>query len=115
MNADAAIDNLAELLFAAGLHDLQLEHVFLGVSLDKAEILRNLLVENQAAGSRIDQTGNGLAVDLLAHAYLNRCVNLNHALIIRHQRLVGIAENLARAALGIAVDGEVVGTENHIL
>ena len=115
MDADALIDDLAQLLLAAGLHNLQLEHILLGLSLDKAQILRNLLVEDQAARRCIDQTGDDLTVDLLGHADLNRCMDADNTLVVCHQCLIDIAEYLAGARLGLAVDGQVVRTEDHIL
>ena len=115
MLANALVNNLAQLLLAAGLHDFQLEHIFLGMSLDEAQILRDLLVEDQAACGRIDDAGNGLAVYDNASAHLNRCMNADDALIVCHQSLVLVAEYLAGTLFGVAVDGQIVRTKYHIL
>ena len=115
MDADALVNDLAQLLLAAGLHDFQLEHILLGISFNEAQILRNLLVEDQAACGCIHQTGNGLTIDHHASAHLNRCMNADDAFIICHEGFILIAEYLASTLLGVAVNGQIIGTEDHIL
>ena len=115
VNADALVDDLAELLLATGEHDLEIELLGRVRAVYEAEVLRNALVEDQAARSSVYDRRLHLAIDLLGQTDLDRRVDADNALVVSHQSLVDVAEYLAGARLGVAVDSQIVGAEDHIL
>ena len=114
MHADAAVNDLAELLLAAGEHDLEIEQMLV-VTLDKAQVLRDTGVEDQAADGRIHDAGNGLATDGCGHADLDGRMDADDAVIISQHGLIRRGEDLAGARLVVLVDGQIVRTQDHIL
>ena len=115
VDLDAAIDDLAELLLAHQEIDLIFEGVFRIGAVDKAEILRDRIVEDNASDGGIHQTGNGSAVHLDAAAHLDLGVQADHLRVVGHEGLVRVAEDLAFARLAVLVERQVVGTEHHVL
>ena len=106
-------------LFESGLaHEevhLKLEFVFGNRSVNKAQILRDRIVEDDLADGGFHQRGLHHAVDLHFAAHLDFGVQLDNTGLICHHDLVHVAEHLALAALTGLVEGEVVGAEDHIL
>lgn len=114
MLLDAAVDDFAELFLIDAEADLVIERV-LGIgTIHKAEILRDGLVEDDAADGRFDGLVLFHAVDGLGHADLDGAVERDGARLIRHERFLGGAERHA-GALFLAHIGEVVGAEDHVL
>ena len=81
-------------------------------SVNKAQILRNRLIEDYKA----DRTPNKTAMTLIvSHAHSDRRVQTDNAVVISHYRLVFIPEYLV-CALFVGLDkSEVVRAEYHIL
>ena len=115
VNTDALVDDLSEFLLAAGEHDFEVELLGRVRTVYETEILRNALVEDQAARGRVYDSGLGLAAHLLGQTNLDRRMDADNALVISHKSLIDVAEYLAGARLGVAVDGQIVGAEDHIL
>ena len=61
---DAAVNNAAELLFAAGEHDFKVDQM-LPIAFNKAQVLRDAFVEDQPPGGRVDNAGNLLAIRVM--------------------------------------------------
>ena len=99
-------------LFESGLaHEevhLKLEFVFGNRSVNKAQILRDRIVEDDLADGGFHQRRLHHAVDLHFAAYLDFGVQLDNTGLICHHNLVHVAEHLALAALTGLVEGEVV-------
>ena len=115
VNLYAPVDNFAELLFIDEEIDLKLEVVLRVISVNKAEILRDRPVEDNASHGGGDYLSDGLAVYLLGHADFDSRMETDSAVLISHGGLIDISEHLALAGLAGLFKGEVVGAENHIL
>ena len=99
VDADTIVDDLAELLLADDKVDLQREHLVGGLTLLEAEVLRNGVVDDQAAHSRVDDAVLLLAVDLEFLPDLDWVVHIDQPLGVGHHGLVlGVVhlEDLAR-------------------
>ena len=108
MNLDASVDNFAELLFIDEEIDLKLEVVLRIASVNKAEILRDRSVEDNASHGGGDEFSDGLAVNLLSHADLNSRMESDGAVVVSHGSLIDISEHLALARLAGLFKGEVI-------
>ena len=115
MCLDGTVDDLSELLFRSREIDFKLQEIFGLASVDKAEILRNRLVEDQPSERRVDDAGMGNPVDHSCDTHLDRRMNAEQTVGIGHHRLVEIAEHASLSRLAVAVDCEIVGAEHHIL
>ena len=80
-----------------------------------AQILGNRIVEDDAAGGGIHQTGALHAVNGHGAAHLDGCVQSDDVLGVSHQNLVLITEYLACALVVLADGGQVVAAQDHIL
>ena len=88
----------------------------LGIStVDITQILRNRIIEDDAADGGFHQTGALHAVNGHGAAHLDGCVQGNDVLCISHQGFVLIAEHLACALVIFTNGGQVVAAQDHIL
>ena len=88
----------------------------LGIStVDIAQILRNRVIEDDAADGGFHQTGALHAVNGHGAAHLDGCVQGDDVLCISHQSLILIAEHLACALIVFTNGGQVVAAQDHIL
>ena len=115
MRAIAAVDDLAQLLLADDLIDLELEHIVDRFALLPAHILRNRLVEDHAADRGIDDARMLHAVDFLGHADVARRLQCELAGAVSHQRLVHVGKVFARADKTLVNHGQVIAAQNHVL
>ena len=114
MLLDAAVDDVAELFLVHAETDLIIERV-LGIgAVHKTEILRDGLIEDDAADGRLHRLVFLYSVDRLGHADLDGAVERNDACLVRHECFLGGAERHARPLLLTHI-GEVIGTKDHIL
>ena len=111
----AAGDDLGQGLFGHAEADLVLQPV-LGIgTIHIAQVLGNGIVEDDAAGGGIHQTGALHAVNGHGAAHLDGRVQGDDVLGVSHQNLVLITEHLACALVVLADGGQVVAAQNHIL
>ena len=89
MLLDAAVDDFAELFLIDAEADLVIERMLRIGTIHKAEILRDGLVEDDAADGRFDGLVLFHAVDGLGHADLDGAVERDGARLIRHERFLG--------------------------
>ena len=82
MDADAAVDDLAQQFFADGIRHLQVEHVVLCLTLLEAEVLGDRLVENELANCRVDDAGLFNAIDHPLHADLDGRMDADDMVLI---------------------------------
>ena len=115
MDLDAPVDDLAQLLFLNQEVDLQLQHGFRGGAIHIAQVLRNGIVEDNAAHGGVDDAGIRLTIYFHGAAHLDGSVQPHHAFLIGHKGLVKVAENLALALFAGFFQGQVVRTEHHVL
>ena len=115
VNLDASIDNFAEFLFIDEEIDLKLEVVLRIASVNKAEILRDRSVEDNASHGGGDELSDGFAVYLLGHADFDSRMESDGAVVVSHGGLIDISEHLALAGLTGLFKGEVIGAEDHVL
>ena len=115
VHLDAAVDDAGQLFFIYFKVDLVVEHGLGVAAIHKAEILRNGPVEDDTADGGGHHAFDNLAVHLFGAAHLNARVQTDHAGVVRHQRFVLIAEHLVLALFALALVGQIVGTEHHVL
>ena len=115
MTAHTAVDNLAKLLLLYDKVDLQRKLIFGVCTIDIAQILRDVLVKDQTAHRRVDDTGNRFVADLFGHAHLDLRMQGDDPLAVGHHGFVHIAEDLSLAFVAVLRDGQIVGAQNHIL
>ena len=112
---DTKVDNLTELLLAAGHINLQIKQLGRIASINKTEVLRNVLIEDKTSESSIDNTGMNFTVYFTADSDSYRSVKSENAIGISHHRLVEITENMSLAGLSRLINSKIVGTKHHIL
>ena len=112
---DAFINNLSQLLLANQEFNFKLKAVLRIGAVHKAEVLWDRAVKDHASHRGIHQAGNHLAVDLHGAADLDLRVQADDMRIICHNRLVEVAEDFAFARLAVLFQGEVIGTQDHVL
>ena len=94
---DGTVNDLAQLLLAAGERDLVIEVMLGGVAvlvhtLDKVEVLRDVVVEDDAADGRVDDLVAHRAVrQLLLHAHADGLVGADEMVLEGEHRLVLVA------------------------
>ena len=88
MLVDGAVYDLAQLLLAAGEGDLVVADVLGITAVHEAQILRNVLVEDDPAGGAGHHAGNAFAVDLQRPAYQNGAVGTDGPVIVGHEGFV---------------------------
>ncbi len=115
VGADGAVHDLAQLLFAAGHAHLVVAHPVRVLPVHKAQILGDVLVEDDPARGDVHDLPVGHALVLKAAADLNGGVDAHHPVVVGQHHLVLVDEHLARAGfLGVGV-GKVVGAQHHVL
>ena len=72
-------DNLTEKLFIYETFNLETEHIFGIVSVDKAEVLRNGLIEDNLTESGFDDLRHLFTLIFLGHSYLDSGVKIDNA------------------------------------
>ena len=112
---DRAVNDLTELLLLGREVNFKLQEVFGLGSVYESEVLRNRSVEDQAAERSVDDTGVNDTVDLLGDTNLDGSVQAEQAVGVSHHCFVEVTEVSTFTKLACAVDGEVVGTEYHVL
>ena len=143
VGAEALVDDAGEVLLAAQEADLEGVRVF--VSVDEAQILRDLLVEDEASDGGFHQAAF-LIFGSQIHAHLDLRVDTHGAGLVGHEHFGVVGEDLAVALFGHALEavravlflvlelvdafdqlavlillgayagmGQVVGTEDHVL
>ena len=115
VNLDASVDDFSELSGCGNKHDLKIEKLCGIGTVNVSEILRNVAVEDETSESSVDYAALELAVNLLLNADLDRRVKSEKSVLIRHHRLVEVAEHLALAGLSRFIERQVERTEHHIL
>ena len=115
LRAEAHIDDVGQLLLADQLIDFQREHVIKAFTLLEAKVLRQRIVENQAAKGGIDDFAALFAVEFALNAHFNRALQGNLLQGIRHMRFVRIAEDAAGALAVGVFNRQVVAADNHVL
>ena len=85
---DGAVHDLAQLLLAAGEGDLVVADVLGITAVHEAQILRNVLVEDDPAGGAGHHAGNAFAVDLQRPAHQNGAVGTDGPVIVGHEGFV---------------------------
>ena len=108
-------NDLSQLFFTNQEGYFQIKEVFRIGAIHITQVLRNGLVEDQPSHRSIDEFGHLLAAQLFGHPHPDGGMESNHAFLIGHQRLVHIPEYLAFSRLAILHQGQVVGTEHHVL
>ena len=88
---DAAVDDVAQLLLADLEADLIVERLLGIAAVDIAQILRDILVEDDAADGRGDDAALLGAVHRFGDAQADRGMQADVALVVGHDGLVGIA------------------------
>ena len=91
MDLDAAVDYIAELLLADLEADLMVKGMLGIASVNIAEILRDLLVEDDPADGALNDLGLLNAVKALGNTNEDRRVQADLALTVRHDSLAGVA------------------------
>ena len=112
---DGAVNDLAQLLLAAGHVDLVVANVVGVAAVHKAQILWDIVVEDDAPGGDV----HDLAVlHTLIHklpADLDGGVDADDMVVVGQHHLVLVDEHLARPVLLVVDIGQVVGAQDHIL
>ena len=111
MNLDAALDNLAQGLLGYQEIHFQIELVFRLGAIHEAQILGNGIVEDQAADGGVNQPADVA----FGHPDLDLGVEGDNTVLIGHQSLVDIPEDLAFTGLAILHQSQVIGAQNHVL
>ena len=117
MFAVALVDDHAEFLFIAKEVDFQ--RIRIGFSVDKAQILRDALVEDEAADRGFYQSASFIAVEV--HSDFDLCMDADHAVLICHQHFVQIRENFSVALFRVGVSfiyarvRQIIASQDHIL
>ena len=131
VHCNATVDNFTELLFADlvlnnivialnnigvgifnGIRPFEIKHMSGVGSVNKAQILRNRLIEDYKA----DRTPNKTVLTLIVgHTHSYRRVQTDNTVVISHYRLVFISEYLVCALFVGLNKSEVVRAEYHIL
>ena len=101
MLGDAPINNVSELLFADLEAYFIVKHMLGVASVNKAQILRNRLVVDDAANGRLNQLLLGNAVNSLGNSNSDGRVHTDSAVVISHKRFVGAGESTNRAELSL--------------
>ena len=115
VDLDAALDDLAQLLFAHQEVHLELQGLLRRGTVHIAQILRDGTVEDHAAHGGVHQTRHRRAVEIHRAADLDLGVQGDVVGVVGHHGLVHIAEHLALALFPVLVQGQVVGAQHHIL
>ncbi len=115
MHLNAAIDNLAQLFLVDEEIHLEQEAVFGNGAIHIAQILRDGLVEQDAAHRGIDDAACRDAVCFDGAAHSDLCLQRYRALLISHNGLVLVAEHLALAFVPVVHHRQVVAAQNHVL
>ena len=114
---DGLVDDLAQLLLAAGLGNLVIADVSGIAAVHEAQILRNVVVEDDAARGDLHQTGVLLALVFAGHAHQNGAVRTDDAFVVGHQGLIlaGVHMNGLVGSLFLAFFlGSSVGSEELV-
>ena len=112
---NALIDYLTETLLIDKEFNLKIECVFGIASVDKAEILRNGIIEYDFTESCGNKLSNLFTVYLFGHTNFNLGMKTDVALVVSHGSLINAEERFAFARLAVFFHSEVVRTEYHIL
>ena len=115
VDGDAAVDDLAQRLFGDQEADLEVEHMLGVAAVHIAQVLRDGLVEDDAADGGVHHLAQRLAVHLAGAAHLDGRLQGDDVRGVGHQGLVLVAEDLALALVALVDHGQVVAAQNHIL
>ena len=110
-----AVNDVSELLLCRRESDFKVEELCGIASVNKAEILRDGLVEYQSTERSVDYARVDNAVDLSRNSDLNGSMNSEVTVFVSHHGFVEVAIETALALFARTVDSQVVRTENHVL
>ena len=112
---ESGVDYLFEQAFVHALGNFGVEFVFFIRSINKAEILRNRLVENEFSDGGLDDTRLHYAVEFLVNAHVDCRLQFNFVIEVRHLGFVYVAESHSFALRAGFIHREIERTYNHIL
>ena len=115
VNLDAFVEDFPERALLYELINFKRKHVFPLCPVNKAEILRDGVVENQLSDRRVEPLRNRAALKLAEPSYDNGGVKIDSACIVRHFRLVIRREHGSVRIIFIFLERQVVAAQNHIL
>ena len=115
MYAEAALNDITQILLDDDLVNLQLEHIVHAVTGLEAQILWNILIEDQFAQSRLDQTAFGHALKGTIDTYFDGALQGNLMCLIGHQCLVLVRKYASCTNRFRINNGQVVAANNHVL
>ena len=116
MNLKALVDNLSKLFLSYLESNLKIKLLFGVVSVNKAKILRNMLVEKNTSYSSVDYLSFGMiSAYILGNSNLDSRVDCNITFIVSHNSLVEVTEYFTLALFAGLVDSKIIRTEYHIL
>ncbi len=85
------------------------------VSVHKAQVLRDMLIINDSSDGGGNYPGYLSIAQVLCNSHLDSGMNGDDVVLVRHERLVGVTENLALALFARLIQRQVVGAKHHIL
>ena len=97
VHAEAVLNDVAQILLDNLLVDFQLEHIVHGLTGLEAQILGNVLVEDQLAQGAVDHTALRHALEGTVDTHLNGRLQSDLMRLIGHERFVLIGKDAARA------------------
>ena len=127
MYADTFVNNLSKRFLRYNKVHFIVKRMFRIRPVNKAQILRNRRVKDDAANRGYNHFLNGFPVNLLCYTHFDRGMHADYAGIISHQRLVRIFKDLTglqhfavfiklpSALFIVAYNRQIVRTQNHIL
>ena len=115
VNAVAIVHDSAQLLFAHDFVDLKGEHVVRRVAGLVAKILRDSLVEDEAADRGFDDFGVLFAFEGAGQTDMAQRLQAQFADVVRHLCFLDVGEILAFALRTLADDSQVVAAHDHVL
>ena len=131
MIPDGPVHDLTQLLLAANEVHFQSQELFgqflllLPVGLlknlfhsrpfGKAQVLRNVVVENQPAQGCVNDCRKGVPVQFFGHPDLNRRMEPQLSVLVGHHGFVFVHEVVTFSRLSRLINGQIVGTQHHIL
>ena len=116
MNLKALVDDFSKLFLSYLEADFEIKLLFGVVSVNKAKILRNMLVEKNTSYRSVDYLCFGMiSAYVLGNSYLDSRVDRNIPFIVSHNSLIEVTEYFTLALFAGFVDSKIIRTEYHIL
>ncbi len=115
VDPDTALDDFGEHTLLYELSDFEIELMLALGTVNKTEVLRNNFVEDEPADRTVDDLGDSSVALLLGDTDFNLGVKRDIVLVVRHHRLIDIAEALTLAGFAVLDHRQVIGAEDHVL